>query len=111
MQGYPAQIGDTMSFSLQELRKFAIQEQVEITFRDKATGHSWRISRDGIVKFGVSKPWGERVDHTAESTLALANEFSLEGPEKARLLTRTQMTQLLADSLTRTATSRSEDES
>ncbi|HVN78851.1 MAG TPA: hypothetical protein VMW38_07620 [Terriglobia bacterium] len=100
-----------MTISLQELRKFAIQEQTEITFREEPTRHCWRVSRDGIVKFGTSKPWGEIVDYTPESTLALADEFSLEGPEKARLLTRAQMTQLLAEALTKTSTSHSEDES
>jgi len=100
-----------MIISLQELRKFAIQEQTEITFHEESTGHSWRISRDGIVKFGASKPWGETVNHTPESTLALADKFSLEGPEKVRLLTRVQMTQLLADSLAHKAAPHSEDES
>lgn len=100
-----------MVISLQELRKFAIQEQIEIAFREESTGHSWRVSIDGIVKFGTPKPWGETVDYTPESTLALADEFSLEGPEKARLLTRAQMTQLLAKAMTKTATSPGEDES
>jgi len=100
-----------MSISLQELRKFAIQEQTEIKFRDDSTDHCWMVSRDGIVKFGTSKPWGERVDHTPESTLALADEFSLTSLENERLLTRAQMTQLLADALTKTATSRGDDES
>jgi len=99
-----------MNFSLQELRKFAIQEDVEVTYRDKATGRSWKVSRDGIVRFGAAKPWGDLMDHTPESILDLADEFSLDGREMPRLINRAQMGQLLADSLGKTSTSRSEDE-
>ena len=100
-----------MSFSLQDLRKLAIQQDVEITYRVKATGRSWRVSRDGIVKFGAAKPWGEPVDHTPEAILTLADEFSMEGQQMPRLLTRDQMSQLLAGCLGRTSTSSTEDES
>ena len=100
-----------MTISLQELKKFAIQEGVEIAFCHKATGRSWKVSPDGIVKFGTPKPWGERVDHSPESILALADEFSLMGGETPHLLTQVQMSQLLADALGKTSTSHSEDES
>ena len=100
-----------MNLSLLELKRYALQEEVEITFRETSSNRTWKVCRDGIVRFGLSKSWGQPLDHSPESILDLAEEFSLEKQGKLRLLNQAQMSLLLGETMRKATTSRREDAS
>jgi len=82
------------------LKKVAIQKEMEITFREKSSGRAWKISRDGILKFAFPKPWGEPLEYSPEQILETADEFSLVFDSKQQqVMGRKEMEDFLANAL------------
>ena len=82
------------------LKKVAIQKEMEITFREKSSGRAWKISRDGILKFAFPKPWGEPLEYSPEQVVQTADEFSLVFDDKQQqVMSRKEMEDFLANAL------------
>src|SRR5262249_15895728 len=88
-----------MNIELINLKRLAIQKAVEITFREKSSGRAWKVSRDGILKFALPKPWGEPLEYSPEQIVQTADEFSLVSAEKEQVLGRKEMEDFLANAL------------
>ena len=83
---------------------------MEITFREKASGRAWKVSRDGILKFAVPKSWGDPLDYSPEEIIELADEFSLVVADRQQVLDRKEMEKFLADSLKSPAAKSADEE-
>ena len=93
------------------LKKLAIQGEMEITFKEKASGRAWKVSRDGILKFAVPKPWGgDPLEHSPEQVMEVADEFSVAAADRRQVLDRKEMEEFLAKSLKSPAATKSADE-
>jgi hypothetical protein len=88
-----------MNMELINLKKVAIQKEIEITFREKSSGRAWKVSRDGILKFAFPKPWGEPLEYSPEQVVQTADEFSLVSDDKQQVIGRKEMEDFLADAL------------
>lgn len=76
-----------------QLRRYAIQNRTEITYRVRRQGQVCVVNTQGIIKIpGISGP----ALYNADDVLARADEFELKrGEEKPRSLSREQMLELL----------------
>lgn len=83
-----------MELTLLDLRRYAIDNRVEIRFADPDSGHECSISTNGQVKIP-----GERKDFRAEDVLAAAQSFELAGTTRSQRLTRDQMAKVLGEAL------------
>jgi len=92
------------------LKKLAIQGEMEITFKEKASGRAWKVSRDGILKFAVPKPWGDPLDYSPEQVIEVADEFSVVAADRRQVLDRKEMEKFVAESLKSPAAAKSADE-
>ena len=88
-----------MAVKLIDLKKIAIQKDMEITFKESSSGHAWKIARDGVLKYPFQKPWGEPLDYTPEQILGTADEFSLVAQGKQQTLSRQEMENFLREAL------------
>ena len=102
--------GQRMNMELINLKKIAIQREMEITFREKSSGRAWKVSRDGVLKFGLPKPWGEPLDYSPEQIVQTADEFSLVSDGRQQVLNRKEMEDFIADALKSPLAARSTDE-
>jgi len=92
-----------MEIKLTDLKKLAIDNRVEITYRDTKTGRICKVNKHGIAKvpdWDMKKPIGFRI----EDVLDVADEFMIEhGDGKREVLTRGQVAQMLKPKETRSA--------
>ncbi len=92
------------------LKKIAIQKEMQIVFRETSSGRAWMVSRDGILKFAYPKPWGELLDHSPEQIIQTADEFNLITDESNVVLGRREMEDFLRDALKSPLAAKSGDE-
>ena len=83
-----------MEIRVLDLRKFAADQQTEITFKDTRTGHACKVNKQGRIEI-FSK--GNPMLFTIEDVIQVADEFLLEdsGQKNAQVLSRAQMAKLL----------------
>jgi hypothetical protein len=83
-----------MTYSLKELRAFAVRQRVDVTFQVLATGTAWMVNRRGLVARPTT---GETPADGVEDTLEAADEFWLEEDRQPRRrLSREQFFELMA---------------
>src|SRR6058998_393535 len=99
-----------MSLQLINLRKIAIQKELEIIFKEKSSGRSWKIARDGVIKFAFPKPWGDPLDYTPEQVLDTADEFDIMVEGRHQVLARKEMEDFVADALKSPHSAKTADE-
>ena len=90
-----------------DLRRYAIHQRTEITYRVRAAGQACVVDANGIIKIpGI----GGRPPYNVEAVLARADEFELQrGAEKPRIISREQMIQLLQATARKPAASEKEE--
>ena len=99
-----------MSLQLINLRKIAIQKEIEITFKEKSSGRSWKIARDGVIKFAFPKPWGDPLEYSPEQVLDTADEFNIVIQGRQQILGRKEMEDFVADALKSPQSAKTSDE-
>lgn len=99
-----------MSLQLINLRKVAIQKELEIIFKEKSSSRSWKIARDGVIKFAFPKPWGDPLDYTPEQVLDTADEFDITIEGREQILGRKEMEDFVADALKSPQAAKTADE-
>jgi hypothetical protein len=99
--------GEAM-IDLLSLRRWVIQQDQELTFREKATGRAWKLSPEGVLKYSQPPNWGTPRDHTPEQIFQLADEFILVDRAKTQTLTRSEL-ELLLGKTTRQTSAASEE--
>ena len=92
-----------MEIKLTDLKKLAIDNRVEITYRDSKTGRICKVNKHGIAKvpdWDMKKPIGFRID----DVLNASDEFIIEHEDgEKEVLTREQAAQMLKPKETRSA--------
>ena|SRR5438552_10380190 len=99
-----------MSLQLMNLRKIAIQKELEITFKEKSSGRCWKIARDGVIKFAYPKPWGDPLNHTPEQVLDTADQFDIMVEGRQQVLGRKEMEDFIAEALKSPPSAKTADE-
>lgn len=83
-----------MDILLNDLRAFAVRNQVDVLFQVRATEAAWMVNRRGLV---ARPPIGDSTRAGVEETLTAADVFMLEGEKAPRQsLTREQLIALMA---------------
>jgi hypothetical protein len=88
---------------LLSLRRWVIQQDQELTFREKATGRAWKLSPEGVLKYSQPTDSGTPQDHTPEQIFQLADEFILVDRAKTQTLTRSELELLLGKTMRKPA--------